>query len=146
MTATLASVFQPNPSQRAVRLVTGTVVAVAVTSGLFWMMQYMLEMGDAELKDEPFRPMLEFVRLQRDEEISRPDDIVRPPPPEPPPQRPQQLDMDDSSKSVPVTDFGLPVSPDVRPDITGDYASDGDYLPFVKVTPIYPQRALARGL
>ena len=54
--------------------------------------------------------------------------------------------MDDSSKSVPVTDFGLPVSPDVRPDITGDYASDGDYLPFVKVTPIYPQRALARGL
>jgi len=151
MATALATTFDVQPSQNASRFVVGSLVGLAVTAGLFWIMQYLIETAEWELGDESVQATLDFVRVIRDEDVRRRkiDDIMKPPPPDTPPEVPQFADMTNLKGGVPVS--GL-----APPEVSGGTGAgfldgwglpgEGDYLPIVKVEPIYPRRALAQGL
>ena len=147
MATTIASTLTIDHSGIIVRPLIGLVVALAVTTGLFWTMQYLIEINVQPLNEETTHAMLEFVRIKRDEEIV-PDRIKPDPPPMPEPQpiRQTQFDMDD-----PIISGGVNTIPEVPVDppiITGTSFDvyEGDYLPIVKVAPIYPRRALSENI
>lgn len=131
------------------RLSVGMVLGLLVTLSLFWFMQYMIETADRTLDDGNRGALLDFVRLERDESVQRRQaKPEKPPPPEaPPPQPPTpQLDnLDPSADKIAIQ--AAPVQTDI--EMTGGFSlgvGEGDYLPIVKVSPIYPQRAQSRGI
>ena len=127
----------------------GLAIGVVVTAALFWFMQYLIETADRELNEGASGHLLDFVRLKRDESIQRRQlKPKKPPPPEaPPPQPPTpQLDnLDPNAEKIAIS--AAPVETDI--EMSGGFSlgvGEGDYLPIVKVAPIYPQRALSRSI
>jgi len=132
-----------------VRLVVGLVVSTAVTLSLFWLMQYLIEIADRTLNDDGAGNLIDFVRVKRDETIDRKQlKPKKPPPPEdapPQPPTPQLDNLDASADKIAIS--AVPVETDI--EMTGGFSlgvGEGDYLPIVKVAPIYPNRALTRGI
>ena len=132
-----------------VRLLLGAALGLAVTAGLFWTMSYLIKSTDANLDESGMSNIVDFVRLKRDESIQRRQlKPEKPPPPEaPPPQPPTpQLDsLDPNAEKIAIS--AVPAETDI--EMSGGFnlgVGEGDYLPIVKVAPIYPQRALSRGL
>lgn len=129
---------------------TGAVVGLAVALGLAWFMSFLISSGDLVLDEKDRVQMLDFVRIKRQEAVERKDrKPERPQPQETPdvPPTPQQSQSNDASTALAVSapvmggeDLGL------EQGGIGLGAGEGDYLPIVKVAPIYPRRALARGL
>lgn len=129
---------------------TGAMVGGAVALGLAWFMSFLIGSSDLVLEEKDRIQMLDFVRVKRQETVERKDrKPERPQPQETPdvPPAPQQLQSNDADTtlavSAPVTggdDLGLDQGG------IGIGSGEGDYLPIVKVAPIYPRRALARGL
>lgn len=134
----------------ALRLLIGVSLATVVTLALMWMMQALVASGDQKLAEERERLALDFVRVERSEVVqrkqSKPD---RPPPPQQPPPQPPQPKLDDVKPSVDkIAVSAAPVETEVKLT-SGGFSlgvGEGDYLPLAKVAPIYPQRALRRGL
>lgn len=132
------------------RLGLGALLAVFVTTGLLWMMHYLIATGESELGDDVKFTMVDFVRVKRSEIVNRREIKPRkPPPPETPPETPPtpQLDnLDASADKIAIS--AVPVQTSI--ELTGAGFSlgvgEGDYLPIVKVAPIYPDRALVRGV
>ena len=129
------------------RFTAAVAVGGAVTFGLLFIMQLLIATGEEAVTDaERFR-MDEFVRVERNEVIeTKKQKPEKPPEPEIPPEmpEPQNSNQFDNSMSVsvsaPTTQVNLNVSG------VGFGVSDGEYLPIVKVAPVYPSRALSRGL
>lgn len=124
-------------------------LGTAVTLSLLYVMQLLIKTGEAALTEPRQRYMLEFVRVRRNENLNTDDfQPEKPPkPPEVPPETPPQ-EMDDINADGPTINVPPPsVSTDVS--IGGPGAlnvAEGDYLPIVRVAPVYPARALSRGL
>lgn len=122
-------------------------VGVFVTLLLFYIMQSLIQSGKRVLTEEGAGTLVEFVRLKEDQQLqTKKRKPKKPPPPdEPPPDIPQQqfnVNVDVSAYSMRTIDLSLNVSL-----TSGGFAiTDGDYLPIVKVQPIYPRRALSRGM
>ncbi len=149
MSATINQALTPGKSGAPIRLTIGLVLAMAVTLSLFWLMQYLIATADRTLNEDAAGSLLDFVRVKRDEAIERRQlKPKKPPPPEaPPPQPPTpQLDnLNPSADKIAIT--AVPVETEI--EMTGGFSlgvGEGDYLPIVKVAPIYPSRAAARGL
>jgi protein TonB len=147
--ATVFDTLESRESGRALRLAVGLVLGLLVTLVLFWFMQYMIETADRTLDDEERGALVDFVRVERDETVKRRQaKPEKPPPPEaPPPQPPTpQLDnLDPTAEKIAIQ--AAPVNTDI--EMTGGFSlgvGEGDYLPIVKVAPIYPQRAQSRGI
>jgi len=132
------------------RVLAGLVFGLAVTAALFWVMQYMIETTDHQLDKTGSAQLVDFVRLKRDEAIHRRElKPKKPPPPESPPDLPSMPQLESLNPSAgTIAISAAPVETDI--EISGAGFSlgvgEGDYLPIVKVAPIYPQRALARGI
>ena len=133
----------------AFRLLIGVVLGVCITAGLFWFMQYLIETADRELNEGGSTNLVDFVRLKRDESIQRRQlKPKKPPPPDaPPPQppTPQLENLNPNAEKIAIS--AAPVETDI--EMSGGFSlgvGEGDYLPIVKVAPIYPQRALSRGV
>jgi len=131
------------------RLVIGFVMALAVTLSLFWLMQYLIETADRTLNDDGAGNLVDFVRVKRDEAIERRQlKPKKPPPPEsapPQPPTPQLDNLNPNAEKIAIS--AVPVETDIQ--MTGGFSlgvGEGDYLPIVKVAPIYPNRALTRGI
>ena len=123
------------------------VTGVVVTFALLWVMQILIATGkDALTNKRDFR-FVDFVRIKRDEVINLDEDKPeKPPEPEQqPPDMPQpELDQLNTSDTVNISfsRTGIELDP-----TRGNFSIvDGDYLPIVKVAPIYPRRAQTRGL
>jgi len=149
MSATILDSLTLNQSGNIVRLVTGVILGVAITAGLFWMMQYLIETADRELNEGSAGNIVDFVRLKRNEQIERRQlKPKKPPPPDaPPPQppTPQLENLDPNAEKIAIS--AVPVETDI--EMSGGFSlgvGEGDYLPIVKVAPIYPQRALSRSI
>ena len=131
------------------RYVFSIVVGVTVTLGLLFVMQLLIASGKAALTEPRERYMLEFVRVRRNENVNTEDyQPEKPPkPPEVPPEVPPQ-DMDSIDPNAPTINVAAPsVAQNI--DIGGPGGmniAEGDYLPIVRVAPVYPARALSRGL
>ena len=125
------------------------VVGVAVTLSLLFIMHLLIEFGESALSTPRERHMLEFVRIKRNENVNT-EDITpeKPPkPPEVPPEVPPQ-DMDNIDPNAPTINVPPPtVNTDVNVGGPGGMnIAEGDYLPIVRVAPVYPARALSRGV
>lgn len=122
---------------------------VAVTVGLLWLMQFLIATGVNALQEKQDRHFLDFVRVKRQEitnvEEPKPEKPPKPeqPPPDIPP--PSQDDINPNAQTVSVSAPSLSGSTDIAGPGALSY-SDGEYLPIVRVAPIYPNRALSRGL
>jgi len=149
MAATIDQNLEQSQSNRMVRMLTGLVLATVVTLFLFWLMQYLIETADRSLNEDDAGALVDFVRVKKDEEVIRDNrKPKKPPPPEaPPPQPPQpQLENLDANPNK-IAISAVPVETDI--EMSGGFSlgvGEGDYLPIVKVAPIYPNRALSRGV
>jgi protein TonB len=149
MSATIIETLHVDKGGSIFRMVIGIVLGVVITAALFWFMQYLIETADRELNEDASGHLLDFVRLKRDESIERRQlKPKKPPPPEaPPPQppTPQLENLDPNAEKIAIT--AAPVETDI--EMSGGFSlgvGEGDYLPIVKVAPIYPQRALSRSI
>ena len=125
-------------------------LSAIITLLLFYVMQSLISSGGSALTDPPRGSVLDFVRVKKDETVQKKERKPRKPPPpkEPPPQLQQpQLDSPAADASGGVIDFAADVGADLA--LAGGLAlesGDGEYLPIVKVAPVYPRRALQRGI
>ena len=129
-----------------VRYAIGVGLGAVVTFALFMIMQAVIANDEAKLDEGPKGKLLDMVRLTDDEEIQTKQRKPKPPPPpdEPPPDMPKpQFDSSDVSQGVDVGAVDVNVDLDVG---GGGFSSDGEYLPIVKVAPVYPRRAQTRGI
>ncbi len=149
MSATINQSLAQSQSATVVRLVIGLVMAMAVTLSLFWLMQYLIETADRSLNDDGAGNLVDFVRIKRDENVNiRQSKPKKPPPPESPPPQPPTPQLDNLNPNAEkIAISAVPVQTDIK--MTGGFSlgvGEGDYLPIVKVAPIYPNRALSRGI
>lgn len=134
----------------AVRLLVGLLLGAFVTLGLFWVMQYLIATADRSLDDAKRGALVDFVRVKKNEVIERKQIKPRkPPPPDAPPPEPPAPKLDDLTPSADkIAISAVPVETDI--DLSSGGFSlgvgEGDYLPIVKVAPIYPRRAVSRGV
>ena len=130
-----------------IRLGLSVAVGAVVTLALFYLMQALISSQDSALTDDVSGNMVDFVRVKQDQtlETKKRKPKKPPPPDEPPPDTPPQsftTDVDSAAFSMSGVDVNVAV------DVGGGGfgISDGDYLPIVKVQPVYPRRALSRGM
>jgi len=125
------------------------VVGVVVTLSLLFVMQLLIATGKQALSKPRERAQLEFVRVKRNENLQTEDFTPDkpPPPPEIPPEAPPQ-EMDSVDPNAPSINVAAPqVSAETNIGGPGGMnIAEGDYLPIVRVAPVYPARALQRGL
>ncbi len=133
----------------AKRSIVVTILAAAITLGLFWVMQRLIG-TTGELDESGTSSVVEFVRLKRDTEPEvKKRELPKRKPPEQPPPPPdidfaRNLNPDDAVGEIAlVIDFGLELA-----DATnfGSGGADRDAVPLVRVEPQYPMRAEQRGI
>ena len=131
----------------ALRYIFGVVMGVLITFGLFMLMNFLIANTEGKLNAAPDIDITDFVRLDEDDDLEvkkrKPD--PPPPPDEPPPDMPKP-DFESSDVSQGVDIGAVNVNVDLNVGGTGGFTQDGEYLPIVKVSPIYPRRAQSRGI
>jgi len=131
----------------ALRYIVGVVMGVLITFGLFMLMNFLISNTEGKLKEASDIEITDFVRVEEDQDLEikkrKPD--PPPPPDEPPPDMPKP-DFESSDVSQGVDIGAVDVNVDINVGGTGGFTQDGEYLPIVKVAPIYPRRAQTRGI
>ena len=120
--------------------------SLIVIFGLFWVMQYLIDVADRKLdEDDPGR-MLEFVRVNPEEVVNR-----REPPPAKPidpqelPPEPLPPSMDNITPGTTTINLPPPtVGTEIKFQGTLSQFGEGEYLPLAIVQPVYPRRAVTR--
>lgn len=133
------------PTQALERYGLGLLLGAGITVLLLYIMQAAIASSGNPLNEAPDILLLEFHRVLEDEIPETKD--LKPKPPPPPDEAPPDMPKPefDSATALGV-DIGS-INPDVNIDISGGgFSSDGEYLPIVKVLPIYPRRAESRGI
>ncbi len=135
---------------RMVRLAMGAGIGLAVASALLWVMQYLIAISDPGLDEDRAQHVVDFIRVKREETVQRADrKPEKPPEPEaPPPQPPTpQLDnLDPTAEKISITQAPVETEIDLNAGFSIGNIGEGDYLPIVKVAPVYPSRAQQRGI
>jgi protein TonB len=128
-----------------VRSLLAALVAVPVAVGLFYLMQSLIT-RDYEQQDVENRKIADIVVPEKDIEVNvkeqKPEKVEDPE--EPPPDiEPMDMDLD---MDMNVVNTAPGASVEVSISASGMSSGDGEYLPIVKVAPIYPRRAQTRGI
>ena len=122
-------------------------IGTGVTFGLLFIMQLLIATGRNALTDNENFRLGDFVRVERNEIIeTKKEKPEKPPEPEMPPEMPSPDQLDNFDNSMTVSVSAPQISTSVSMGGFGFGISDGEYLPIVKVAPVYPARALTRGL
>ena len=128
-----------------VRSLVGALVAVPVALGLFFLMQALID-REYEQEELENRKIADIVVPEREIDInvkeSKPEKVDDPDEP-PPEMEPMEVDFE---TDLNVANVAPGASVDVSISSSGMSAGDGEYLPIVKVAPIYPRRAQTRGI
>ena len=128
------------------RYMIGVAVGLVTTLVLFYLMQALIKSDMNPFGDREQGQIIEFVRLEEEREPAIRDRRPKRPPP-----------TDEMPPDMPKPDFdtrttgGIEIGPEpVKPDdgrlIGPGFEADGEYLPIIKVVPVYPHRAVARGI
>jgi len=137
-------------SKQIIRYAIALVLALATTFIILWAMQTLIAGGNNAMSEPAKGNVLDFIRLKKEQAITKKDRKPRKPPKpkEPPPQLSQpQMQQSNPNANAISTNFSTDVQADVA--LAGGLnlsTGDGDYLPIVKVAPIYPRRAQSRGI
>jgi len=132
------------------RYVLAIVLAAIITAVLFIGMRYLIIGQTGELSEPPKGKVIDFVRLQQDESVETKKRLPKKPPkPDEPP--PDMVQPETQSQDMTADSAGMSFQADIAADSSlasglALDAGDGEYLPIVKVQPIYPRRALQRGI
>ncbi len=132
------------------RYLMGLALSVIVTLGLLWSMQALIAGGQKALTDAPRGNVLDFIRLKKEQRLVKKERKPKKPakPKEPPPAMAQpKIQQSNPNANALSTNFAANIAADVG--LSGGLSlgsGDGDYLPIVKVAPIYPRRAQSRGI
>ncbi len=129
------------------RIGISAVSGIVVTFALLWLMQFLIATGKEALSEKVDFRIMDFIRVkqeelveQKDRKPPKPPDVEDKPPEVPPPQ------MDSMDPNAPRVNLGR-VSVNLSMEMGGtDFAVDGEYLPIVRVEPMYPRRAQTRGI
>ncbi len=134
-------------------------IAVPITAGasallLAWFMYFLTHSTEMRLSERQRVQMLDFVRLKRNESIERKDRKPDRPEVSDLPKAPRISQPISQASSLTGQELALAVTAPVRPgrDLEigrtglGLGTGDGDYLPIVKVAPMYPRRAQQLGI
>ena len=114
--------------------------SLVLTVSIFYLMQWLIDVGDVELDNTSIK-IADVTMPERELELLM--DMERPQEDEPPPETmPPEFDMTppaevDSSAARPNLGF--------KGKKAGVFA-DGSYVPIFQVPPVYPRRALERGI
>lgn len=127
------------------RYLFGVLIGGVVTFALLWLMRSVIANPQAATDSGIKGVVVDFVKVQEDQEVQIKQLKPKPPPPpdQPPPNMPKPTFDSDVSTGVEIGAI------DVNVDVTiegGGFSHDGEYLPIVKVAPIYPRRAQTRGI
>ena len=127
------------------RILVSALLAVPVALGLFMVMNALID-RDFEQPDVKARKIAEIVKPEETIETNvkeqKPEKVEDPE--EPPPEiQPLEFDMDMDTN---VANLAPTTSVDIELSSSGMSSGDGEYLPIVKVAPIYPRRAQTRGI
>ena len=118
-----------------------------VTFALLFVMQLLIATGRGAITEARAFRIVDFVRVERQSIVeTKKEKPEKPPEPEQAPDMPSpdMLDSFDSSMAVSMSSPVINASLNIGG--VGFGVSDGEYLPIVKVAPIYPARAASRGL
>ena len=123
-------------------------IGTAVTFALLFLMQILIATGQKALTEAANFRITDFVRVEQEDTIQKKErKPEKPPEPEQPPPDMPQTDMDNFDPSAATLAIAAPkMGSQVSVGGVGIAASDGEYLPIVKVAPIYPRRAQSRGI
>lgn len=128
------------------RMFFGALLAIPVAGGLFFLMQYLIATADPKIDEEERTRLADIFMPERDIdtqiEQKKPDKIDDPEEP-PPDMDTPDMDMDTDTDAVNTAPRS---SVEVEISGSGMGGGDGEYLPIVKVAPIYPRRAQSRGI
>ncbi len=132
------------------RYLIALVLGAVVTVGVLFTMQVLVAAPQAKLDEGGSRHFVDFVRVQRDETVKIKERRRKKPtvPDAPPPQAiPQRVD-NMSEAQVAVSMPAAPVDMGMEMSVSGLglATSDGEYLPIVKIEPVYPRVARSRGI
>lgn len=129
----------------AVRMLVAALLAIPVAVGLFAIMHSLIDV-DFENPEAKTRKVAEIVRPDEEIEtnlaVKKPEKVEDPEEP-PPEMKPMEFDM---NPDIEVVNLAPVASINVEISSTGMSSGDGEYLPIVKVAPIYPRRAQTRGI
>ncbi len=132
-------------NRNLIRLIIGGLLAIPVAGGLFFIMQYLIASADPQIDNEKRTKLADIHMPEREIETNieqKPDKIDDPEKPPPDLDTPDvDMDMD-----VEVINIAPQAQVDVSIGTGGGLTNDGEYLPIVKVAPIYPRRAQTRGI
>jgi protein TonB len=130
------------------RYLIGISFAILVTAGLFLLMPLLIQTADHSFDDQPYIRLADITMPKRDIDTRikelKPE---KPDTPDEPPPNLEPLQQEDFDVSPDV----LNMAPQTRMDLSlamggGLGSSDGEFLPIVKVAPMYPRRANSRGV
>lgn len=128
-----------------IRMLIGAALAFLVTSALFIIMPYLIEMADKTLDEKPRTKLADIQMPDTKIETMRDSKPEKPKQPDEPPPDVEQPEVDDSNPDVEAISMAPQQGFALTNTAGGLSASDGEYLPIVKVAPIYPRRAQSRG-
>lgn len=135
---------------KSTRYLMGLGFAVVMTFLLLWSMQSLISGGNNALTEAPRGNVLEFIRLKKEQSLTKKERKPQKPakPKQPPPaMQPPQVQQANPNVNAVNTSFSADIVSDIG--LSGGLSldsGDGDYLPIVKVAPIYPRRAQSRGI
>lgn len=133
-------------NRNPIRLILGALLAIPVAGGLFFIMQYLIASADPQIDEEKQRKLTDIHMPDRDIDTNtkepKPDKVEDPEQP-PPDMATPDIDMD---MNVDVVNVAPVAAVDISITTSAMAAGDGEYLPIVKVAPIYPRRAQSRGI
>ncbi len=130
------------------RYLSSGALAVVITLSLIYAMQALIVMSDKGLDRGNTFKIPDFVHVPTPDNLN----LITPKPPKPPkPQeqpdqpKPQKASIDPDIQTFNIGQINVNTSINMNAGI-GLAPGDGEYLPIVKVAPIYPSRALSRGI
>ncbi len=128
-----------------VRTLMGVCAAVPIALGLFFLMNSLID-RQFEQDEIKAQKVAEIVVPDKEIETNRKEELPEKveDPDEPPPDM-EPLDFD-TDLDMSTANMAPAVAVNVSINASGLSSGDGEYLPIVKVAPIYPRRAQTRGI
>jgi len=129
-----------------IRSVISLLTSAVVTTGLIYGMYALIATDDPKLEEKNSLKLPDFVHVPKNEELQvitakpkRPDEVL---------EQPDIPDVDVKIDRVDIdTNLTLgAVKVGINRDLKGFNSNDGEYLPIFRAPPVYPRRALDRGL
>jgi len=122
--------------------------ALCVTFLVALMMQGLISSGGSVIEEKDFGRLVEFVHVDKDDELqTKSREVKKPPTPPEEPPKPEMAKPDIDVSNNPLDMGNLDMSSDLAVDSgLAGARGDGEYLPIVRIAPQYPRRAAQKGI